>query len=81
MTPDLLAERANVHRERLQTALDGDSWLQEFPGRLILNEFAHRGLERSVDASLFRNVILDKMVELKVQPPSMRKILDEIAAR
>ncbi|GAC1603896.1 MAG: hypothetical protein NVS3B21_32770 [Acidimicrobiales bacterium] len=81
LTRDALGARADAYRNHLRGSLADEEWMREFPGRLILNEFAKSGLERSVDASLFRNVILDKMVELQVEPPSMRAILEEIAAR
>jgi hypothetical protein len=81
LTREAIEERANAHRTRLRASLEDATWMKEFPGRMILNEFASRGLEHSVDASLLRNVILDKMVELQIEPPSMKAVIDEIAAR
>jgi hypothetical protein len=80
-TLESLRERSKVHEEGLRESLSSDNWMKEFPGRLILNRFSDRYLQGRIEAAMFRNAVLDKMTEMGQQPPSMKAVLDQIAAR
>jgi hypothetical protein len=81
LTLEELRDQADAHRSTLEEALASEAWLQEFPGRLILRRFATTHLSGRIDALLFSNIVLDKMVERGVEPAAMKTVLDEIAAR
>lgn len=81
LTIDTLECQAAEYRSVLATSLADDSWLKEFPGRLVLRRYADRVLGGKIDSMMFSNAVLDKMVEREVKPPGMQQILDEIAAR
>jgi len=81
LTLEDLTERAETYRLTLSASLESDSWLKEFPGRLILRRYAHKQLGGKIDASLFANSVLDKMVEKAKKPDGMRAVLTEILTR
>ena len=81
LTADTLSQKAEVHRAILQRALESAEWSKEFPGRLVLRRFADKYLSGKINALLFSNLVLDKMVERSVKPEPMRIILDQIAER
>jgi len=74
-----LHEREAVHRNALEVALQSDAWCAEFPGRRILSVFVGKFVP-GASYEVFRNVIVDKMVEGKVQPAGIRIVLQEIEA-
>ena len=76
-----LRSQADAHRSTLEAALATEAWLKEFPGRLILRRFATKNLSGRIDALLFSNLVLDKMVERGVEPGAMKAVLDQIAAQ
>jgi hypothetical protein len=79
LTLDNLSKREKAHRTVLQNALKSEEWLKEFPGRLVLRRFADEYLSGKIDAQMFSNLVLDKMVERSVKPEPMKVILDKIA--
>jgi hypothetical protein len=76
---DKLSDKADVHRTVLQDALQSAEWLKEFPGRLVLRRFAGEYLSGKIDALMFSNLVLDKMVERSVKPESIKVVLAQIA--
>jgi AAA domain, putative AbiEii toxin, Type IV TA system len=76
-----LAEEAETYRAVLARSLDDGTWTKEFPGRLILRRFCHEVHGGGLDAVLYCNSVLDKMVELNVKPDGMKLVIDEIAGR
>jgi hypothetical protein len=81
LSRDELNSRAMAHRKKLEEALEDGTWKRDFPGRLILRRFSNNYLAGRIEASMFSNAVLDKMVELQVQPPSMKRVLEDIATR
>ncbi len=75
-----LKERAAGFRAALEQALSDGRWLKEFPGRLLLRRFADKALAGRVDALIFSNAVLDKMVERGIQPVGMKRVIDAIAS-
>lgn len=83
---------ASLNREQIEKSIDSyrltltesllnEDWLREFPGRQILRRYAHKQLNGKVDASLFANSVLDKMVEKGKKPAGMAEVLNEILTR
>ncbi len=81
LTAGELRQRAAAFESTLSAALADGSWIKEFPGRLIIRRYADRQLNGKIDASLFANAVLDKMVERARKPLGMRQVLEEILAR
>jgi hypothetical protein len=67
------------YRATLQKALESENWLAEFPGRRILSGFVQRHIP-GASYEVFRNVVLDKMVETGVEPPGLLNVLQAIDA-
>jgi hypothetical protein len=76
---DWLEGAERRHRTTLENALHSDAWRSEFPGRRILKLFVDRRVQ-GASYEVFRNVILDKMVEIGAKPEGMKAILDQIEA-
>ena len=76
-----LRSRAEAHRAGLRAAIEDESWRSEFPGRDIIRRFVDRNLRSKANATIFTNVVLDKMVEHGIQPSSMKRVLDNIATQ
>ncbi|MEA2523296.1 MAG: hypothetical protein QOF73_523 [Thermomicrobiales bacterium] len=81
LTDRYLADQAETYRANIKTALDDGTWSTEFPGREILGQFANQALKLKVSGDIFRNTVLDKMVELSIRPEGMETIVDKIASR
>jgi hypothetical protein len=75
-----LTTMAERHRQALEEGLKDDGWQHTFPGRSLLRRFAGKHLEGRVDAAIFLNSVLDKMVERNVKPTKMQSVLDQILA-
>jgi predicted ATPase len=75
-----LRRRAADLRADLEQAFANDRWQAEVPGRLILNNFSDLYLGGRIEASMFRNAVLDKMAEGGIQPAAMKSVLDQILA-
>jgi len=69
---------ASHHRGSLEAGLRDDGWLRTFPGRSLMRRFSAKHLEGRVYASVFHNTVLDKMVERKVEPASMKAVFGRI---
>ena len=81
LTQEELEKRIESYRLTLTASLQDDAWLKEFPGKLILRRYAHEQLGGKVDASIFANSVLDKMVEKAKKPEGMYAVLNEILTR
>jgi energy-coupling factor transporter ATP-binding protein EcfA2 len=81
LTTKELENLADQHRVALQGALVDGTWQQEFPGRAILKRYTHRMLKGKIEAALFANAVLDKMVERRVEPEGMARVLNAIRQR
>jgi len=71
----LRALEEELHEELEGWLNDDKSWVNEFPGRDILKRFIGGHLEGHVNYAAFRNLVLDRMVEDKFQPPGMTQVL------
>ncbi len=60
-------------------SLSDGQWLCLYRGRDILKRFAGTYL-RGMTYEFFRNSIIDKMVQVKFQPPGMKEVIDKILA-
>lgn len=76
-----LETMAECHRKTLDEALKNDTWRLTFPGRSLMRRFAGKHLAGRVEAGIFLNSVLDKMVERTVKPASMKRVLDDILAK
>ncbi|MEU9508556.1 AAA family ATPase [Micromonospora sp. NPDC048170] len=76
---DWLNESEGRHRATLESALESDAWMVEFPGRSILSLFVERHVP-GASYPVFRNVVLDKMVEMGAEPAGLKLVLDQIDA-
>jgi predicted ATPase len=76
---ETLETRVSTAREELRVALEDGSWLEGFPGRLVLHRFAERHVG-GVKYETLANVILGKMVERQVAPEGMRVVLERVLA-
>jgi hypothetical protein len=74
-----LNEAEAKHRAVLTSALESDAWRAEFPGRSILAAFVNQFVP-GASYDVFRNVVVEKMVEGGVQPDGLKKVLDSIDA-
>ena len=72
-----LSERALAYEEELLSALQTDTWVSRFPGRLVLARFvgSHVG---GVNYEGFRNLILDQMVDDAFEPEGMKQLVHAI---
>lgn len=70
----LRATASEVEDQLRRWRADG-RWLQEFPGRRILQSFVRDHLDGAADYEAFRNVIVDKMTDDGFQPPGMSAVL------
>lgn len=75
-----LEEQAAAIRDAFLAALDNGTWVNEIPGRSILQRFAARELSGAGSYEGFRNVIVDQMVDAAYEPPGMRRVIDFITA-
>ena len=73
-----LRKKAVSIRLELQLALRTGEWKSEFIGREILKQFAHN-FGPNVRYSIFRDLILDSMVSMRIQPDGMKRTLERIA--
>jgi energy-coupling factor transporter ATP-binding protein EcfA2 len=73
-----LATEAREIENRLRCSLADNTWLREFPGRLILKRFVDDRLAGKANYEAFRNIILDQMVDGNYEPPGMRSVVDTI---
>jgi predicted ATPase len=78
-TIEKLHETVEELRQGIESALDTDRWLAEFPGRRILSRFADRHAG-GVGYEPFRNVVLDKLAGSDDRPEGMKNVLDAILA-
>jgi hypothetical protein len=78
LTTTELETLADKHRTVLKAALSDGTWQCEFPGRAILKRYTHRMLKGRIEATLFANAVLDKMVERGVTPEGMARVLNAI---
>ena len=76
---DWLRETERRHRITLEHAMESDAWRFEFPGRSILNLFVDRHVH-GASYQIFRNVVIDKMVESSIQPEGLGVVLEQISA-
>jgi hypothetical protein len=76
---DWLTATEARHRATLESALGSEEWRSEFPGRSVLSRFVESHVP-GVSYDVFKNVILERMVELAIQPAGMKAVLDEIDA-
>lgn len=76
---NFLARSEEQHRSSLLSALASDNWRAEIPGRPILKDFTHRHIG-GVSYEVFRNIILDKMVEHGTRPEGLLEVLEQIVA-
>jgi hypothetical protein len=74
-----LGEAESRHRSVLSEALTSGGWRSEFPGRDILKRFVER-YASGASYEVFRNITLEKMVEVSVQPEGLKKVLSDILA-
>lgn len=81
LTIEEIERRTESYRGELENSLKSDTWMKEFPGRLILRRYAGKRLGGRIDSKLFLNMVLDRAVERGIQPPSMKRLLDDIASR
>lgn len=77
LTLEAMQSKVDDGRRALQEALSGGDWTRRFPGRLILCRFSDRFVG-GVKYETLANVILDKMVERRVEPEGMRTVLSSI---
>jgi hypothetical protein len=75
-----LSAQAAAIEDGFVAALDNGTWVNEIPGRSILQRFAARELSGVGSYEGFRNVIVDQMVDAGYEPPGMRRIIDVISA-
>lgn len=66
---------ASKVEDELRSWLSDGRWIQEFPGRRILQTFVRDHLEGAADYEAFRNVIVDKMTDESFQPSGMSAVL------
>jgi AAA domain, putative AbiEii toxin, Type IV TA system len=64
-------------RSTLDIALTNGEWRREFPGRLILKRFVGQHVQ-GVNYEIFRNIVLDKMVDAGYQPSGMMEVIARI---
>jgi hypothetical protein len=79
LEPGFLEGKVAAIESRLRTALSGDTWVCEFPGREILKGFVGSSVS-GVGYEPFRNLILDQMVDDGFEPPDMVAIFQEITS-
>jgi hypothetical protein len=72
-----LRARQDQIRSTLQVALTNGEWRREFPGRPILRRFVGQYV-RGVSYEVYRNIVLDKMVDSGYQPPGMKEVIEKI---
>jgi len=72
-----LSGRVDAVSVDLQRFLDDESWVERYPGRLILKQFSSRYLP-GVSYEAFRNLVVEKIALSDYRPESMRQILQTI---
>jgi hypothetical protein len=73
-----LHAQADEYRAELRKTLNDGTWLEQFPGRPILTEFARQHLTGKVSYEGFVNLVIDAMVEVKHKPPGMIDVLAQV---
>lgn len=74
---DVLPNRVGAVRTDLEGFLGDESWMERFPGRLILSQFSARHLP-GVSYEAFRNLVVEKMALSDFRPQNMRDVLESI---
>lgn len=79
---DLTAEKVEtLYSEQeavLNLSIQNGSWIQDFPGRRILTEFAQMRLKGKITYDGLRNLTIARMKEDGYRPPGMKKVIDGI---
>lgn len=79
LSNDKLQSVADEARKDIESSFADGSWLTKLPGRDILRAYSN-SLPNGISHELLRNMIVNKMEELGIQPPGMRLVIDQVKA-
>jgi ABC-type iron transport system FetAB ATPase subunit len=78
-TRDELRNMGERHLDSLNSSLEDDRWIADFPGREVLKLFVSQHVN-GIAYDPFVNLVLGRMAESGVQPDGMKSVLDDIAS-
>lgn len=79
MVGNVLREKENEIRERLESSMNSDEWKSRLRGRSILAQFVRR-VGSGLSYDVLRNLIIARMRDVAFQPPAMKRVLDAIVS-
>ncbi|MGH8337543.1 MAG: hypothetical protein ACRETL_12130, partial [Gammaproteobacteria bacterium] len=73
-----LRVEADAFDAAFRASLDEGKWDVDFPGRLILKQFAQDRLAGAANYEAFRNLVLDKMTDDNYRPEGMQSVINVV---